>query len=127
MLIAQTNGSVHERLYNQNLEVMRFIAEHPNLYPYFFSNKELNEAKSEEEKAQILSTADLFAGFLDLAAVQINELPKELRPSWRNYVLDQYKSSPALRQHIDSHPDWYYYGVLKLVSESEETNRVGKL
>jgi hypothetical protein len=38
VLIAQTSGNVHERLYTQNLEIMRFIAEHPKLYPYFFCN-----------------------------------------------------------------------------------------
>ena len=127
VVLAQTSGSVNERLYNQNLEVMRFIAEHPNLYPYFFSNKELSESKSEEERVQILSAADMIVGFMDLVAVQINELPKELRPSWRKYVIDQYKSSPVLRQHIDSHSDWYSSGVLKLVSESGKTDSVAKL
>lgn len=124
VLIKQTSGSINERLYNQNLEVMRFFAEHPNLYPYFFSNKELNEAKSEEEKAQILCAADMFVGFLDLAALQIEELPTGLYYSWKKYILDQYKSSPVLRQHIASNPEWYSSSVLKLISEAEETDLV---
>ena len=120
-LMAETSGSVNQQLYNQNLEVMRFIAEHPNLHPYFFSNKELSESKGEEEKAQILCTAVMVVGLMDLVAVEINELPEEFRASWERYVIDQYEYSAVVREQINSHSGWYSSGVLKLISESRKT------
>jgi len=116
VLLAQTSGSVHERLYAQNLEIMRFLADHPQLYPYFFANKAISQAMGEMERLQILSTADMVVGFLDLVAVQVQELPNELRPNWENVILDQYHASAVVREHIHAHARWYSSSVLKHVS-----------
>jgi hypothetical protein len=126
-LMTETSGNVNERLYNQNLEIMRFLAEHPNLYPYFFSNKELGESMVETEKEQVQCTAAMIIGFMNLIAVQIDELPAAQRPNWNRYVMEQYESSDVLRRQIDSHSNWYCSGVLKLISEIKETDRVSKL
>lgn len=120
VVLAQTSGSVNERLYSQNLQIMQFIAEHPNLYPYFFRNKDFSEAKHEEERVQILSTADMIVGFMDLVSVLIGQLPKELRPNWESYVMDQYRSSSVLRRHIHSHACWYSSSVLNFISGLEK-------
>ena len=126
-LMTETSGNVNERLYNQNLEIMRFLAEHPNLYPYFFSNKELDKAMGETEKEQVHCTAAMIIGFMNLIAVQIDELPEAQRLSWNRYVIDRYESSGVLRQQIDSHPKWYCSGVLELISEIKKTDQVSKL
>ena len=125
-LMTETSGNVNERLYNQNLEIMRFLAEHPNLYPYFFSNKEIGESMSETEKEQVHCTAVMIVGFMNLIAVQIEELPEAQRPSWNRYVLEQYESSDVLRRHINSHSNWYCLGVLKLISEIKRADSIGQ-
>ncbi|HEY8562570.1 MAG TPA: hypothetical protein VIL74_19480 [Pyrinomonadaceae bacterium] len=122
-LMTETSGNVNERLYNQNLEIMRFLAEHPNLYPYFFSNKELGESMGETEREQVYCTAAMIIGFMNLIAVQIDELPEGQRPNWNRYVMEQYEASGVLRRQIDSHSNWYCSGVLKLISDIKKTDR----
>ncbi len=99
---------------------MRFIAEHPNIYPYFFNNKDLSEAKDEEERVQILSTADMIVSFIDLIAVQLQDLPREHRPNWEKFMTDQYHSSPVLRSIFIRTSGWYSSSVLNLVTASEK-------
>lgn len=126
-LMTETSGNVNERLYNQNLEIMRFLAEHPKLYPYFFSNKEFGESMGETEKEQIHCTAAMIIGFMNLIAVQINELPEAQRTNWNRYIIDQYESSGVLRQQIDSQSIWYCSGVLELISEIKKKDSANKL
>jgi hypothetical protein len=123
-LMTETSGNVNERLYNQNLEIMRFLAEHPKLYPYFFSNKDISESMGETEKEQVHCTAVMIIGFMNLIAVQIDELPEAQRPMWNRFVIDQYESSDVLRRHINSHSNWYCSGVLKLISEIKEADSI---
>jgi hypothetical protein len=52
VMLLQSRGDVNERLYSQSLEIMRFFAENPELRPYFYDNKDLNEAPSELEKTE---------------------------------------------------------------------------
>jgi hypothetical protein len=116
-LMTETSGNVNERLYNQNLEIMRFLAEHPKLYPYFFSNKEIGESMDETEKEQVHCTAAMIVGFMNLIAVQIDELPKAQRPNWNQYIIDQYENSRVLRRYINSHSNSYCSGVLDFISK----------
>ena len=58
VMLLQSRGDVNERLYSQSLEIMRFFAENPELRPYFYDNKDLNEGASELEKLKVLSTAE---------------------------------------------------------------------
>jgi hypothetical protein len=122
VVLAQTSGSAYERMYNQNLEIMRFIAEHPYLYPYFFSNKDISEAKNEEERVQVLTTADMIVSFIDMVLVQIQDIPADMHPNWIRYVTDQYQSSVVLRQHVHSHSSWYSSDLLKLLSMEQPAN-----
>jgi len=48
---------------------MRFFAKNPELRPYFYDNKDLNEAPSELEKLKVLSTTEMVSGFMELVAL----------------------------------------------------------
>jgi len=48
---------------------MRFFAKNPELRPYFYDNKDLNEAQSELEKLKVLSTTEMVSGFMELVAL----------------------------------------------------------
>jgi len=114
VMLAQTRGSVNERLYNQNLEINRFFAENPELRPYFSNNKELTDA-SAEEKLRVLSTAEMLAGFVELVALQMPEIEDSIQLKWKNYIVDAYNSSPALRQHFEADAGWYADDILALL------------
>jgi hypothetical protein len=115
VMLKQSRGDVNERLYNQSLAIMLFFAEHPEVRPYFYDNKDLGQAGSELEKLRILSTAEMVAGFMELVALQIDDQPAEIQPRWRAYIVDGYNSSPVLREHVASCVQWYADDFLRLL------------
>jgi hypothetical protein len=107
VMLLQARGDVNERLYSQSLEIMRFFAEHPEVRPYFYDNKELNKAQSELERLRVLSTAEMVSGFMELVALQLADQPAEIQPRWKAYIVDQYNSSSVLREHVATCAAWY--------------------
>src|ERR1044071_10433207 len=59
VMLEQIREDVHERLYSQSLEIMKFFAEHPEVHPYFYDNKNLASAPNEHERLKVLSTAEM--------------------------------------------------------------------
>ena len=115
VMLRQSRGDVNERLYNQSLAIMVFFAEHPEVRPYFYDNKDLNEAPSELEKLKVLSTAEMVSGFMELVALQLAEQPAEIQPRWRAYIVDGYNSSVVMREHIATCTAWYADDFLRLL------------
>ena len=115
VMLQQSRGDVNERLYSQSLDIMRFFAEHPEVRPYFYDNKELNKAQSELEKLRVLSTAEMVAGFMELVALQLSEQPADIQPRWKAYIVDAYNSSPVLREHLSTCTPWYAEVFLRIL------------
>lgn len=118
VMLRQSRGDVNERLYNQSLAIMVFFAEHPEVRPYFYSNKELQDAGSELEKLRVLSTAEMVSGFMELVALQLEDQPDEIKPRWKAYIVDGYNSSVVLRDHVSECVAWYADEFLRLLPES---------
>ena len=115
VMLRQSRGDVNERLYNQSLAIMCFFAEHPEVRPYFYDNKDLGQAGSELEKLRVLSTAEMVAGFMELVALQMDDQPAEIQPRWKAYIVDGYNSSPVLREHVATCITWYADDFLRLL------------
>jgi hypothetical protein len=115
IMLKHSRGDVNERLYSQSLVIMQFFAEHPEVRPYFYDNKDLSQAGSELEKLRILSTAEMVAGFMELVALQMDDQPAEIQPRWKAYIVDGYNSSPVLRAHVASCVAWYADDFLRLL------------
>ena len=115
VMLRQSRGDVNERLYNQSLAIMSFFAEHPEVRPYFYDNKDLSQAGSELEKLRIPSTAEMVAGFMELVSLQMDDQPAEIQPRWKAYIVDGYNSSPVLREHVASCVTWYADDFLRLL------------
>ncbi|HMJ25506.1 MAG TPA: hypothetical protein VK475_06740, partial [Pyrinomonadaceae bacterium] len=115
VMLRQSRGDVNERLYNQSLAIMCFFAEHPEVRPYFYDNKDLSQAGSELEKLRVLSTAEMVAGFMELVALQMDDQPAEIQPRWKAYIVDGYNSSHVLREHVATCITWYADDFLRLL------------
>lgn len=115
VMMIQSRGDVNERLYNQSLQIMRFLAENPSLRPYFADNKDLSDCESELEKLRVLSTVEMVAGFMELVALQLAEQPLEIQPRWKAYIVDGYNSSVVLREHLASYTAWYADDFMQLL------------
>lgn len=115
VMLLQSRGDVNERLYSQSLEILRFIAENPELRPYFYDNKDLSRTESELERLKVLSTAEMVGGFMELVALQLAEQPAEIQPRWKAYIVDGYNSSVVLREHLSTCTAWYADDFLRLL------------
>lgn len=115
VMLEQIREDVHERLYSQSLEIMKFFAENPEMRPYFYDNKDLTAAGNKMEKLKVLSTAEMVSGFMELVALQIEQQPAEIQPRWRAYVADTYNSSAVIREHLTECQSWYAEDLLRLL------------
>jgi hypothetical protein len=115
VMLLQSRGDVNERLYSQSLDILRFIAENPELRPYFYDNKDLSRTESELERLKVLSTAEMVGGFMELVALQLAEQPAEIQPRWKAYIVDGYNSSVVLREHLSTCTAWYADDFLRLL------------
>jgi hypothetical protein len=126
VMLRQSRGDVNERLYSQSLEIMRFFAENPAVRPFFYDNKDLGRCESELERLRVLSTAEMVAGFMELVSLQIEEQPAAIQPRWKAYILDQYKSSAVLRDHLKDCEAWYADDLLGLLPAEFAMSAKGK-
>ena len=126
VMLQHSRGDINERLYSQSLGIMQFFAEHPEVRPYFYDNKDLNQAESELEKLRVLSTAEMVAGFMELVALQLEEQSAEIQPRWRAYIVDTYESSAVLREHLVTCSAWYADDFLRLLPVNSERVSAGK-
>ena len=117
---------MNERLYSQSLSILTFFAEHPELRPYFYDNKDLNKAASDLEKSKVLTAAEMVGGFMELVALQIEEQPVEIQLRWKNYVCDAYSSSSVLRDHLATCTSWYADDLLRLLPKTPELSSPNK-
>ena len=124
VMMLQSRGDVNERLYKQSLEIMRFFAENPEVRPYFYDNKDIAQTGNELERLKVLSTAEMVAGFMELVALQIEDQPAEIQPRWKAYILDGYKSSVVLREHISDCVAWYADDFLHLLPEDFQNEKI---
>ncbi|MFN2579338.1 MAG: hypothetical protein ABR607_16835 [Pyrinomonadaceae bacterium] len=117
VMLRHSRGDVNERLYYQSLEIVKFIAENPEVRPYFYDNKDIARADSEAERLRVLSTAEMIGGFMELVALQIEEQQAEIQTRWKAYIADAYKSSSVLREHLITFSAWYADDLLDLLPE----------
>lgn len=115
VMLEQIREDVHERLYSQSLEIMKFFAENPEVRPYFYDNKNLAAAENEMERLKVLSTAEMVSGFMELVALEIRQQPAEIQPRWKAYISDSYNSSAVIREHLASCEAWYADDLLRLL------------
>jgi GNAT superfamily N-acetyltransferase len=104
---AQTQGSVHERLYNQNSALHTIFAEYPDIRPYFYDRQRIDPSADAVHNNRVRVVAEMYAGFLELIAVHLPQLPNEVRTEWRAFIWDAYRLSPALRHCLKEHHSWY--------------------
>lgn len=124
VMLRHSRGDVNERLYYQSLEIMKFIAEHPEVRPYFYDNQPLSKAESEEDRLRILSVAEMVGGFMELVALQIEDQQPEIQTRWKAYIVDAYNSSSVVREHLALCEAWYADDLLRLLP-TESAVRAG--
>lgn len=117
VLAVRANAS--ERLATQSSEILRYIADDPSLYGYFYENKPL--AGEQQERVKVLCCAEIMAHFFEHIVLQRRSLPKTSRDAWMIYVRERYAMSLVVREFIAEHRSWYAGAFLEFIEHSRRT------
>jgi hypothetical protein len=108
-------GDTNGRLCEQSFELLKFLAEKPETYDYFYVGKPLED--DHPNKVFILYACEAMANFLEHVVLQRGNLPKHQWVAWSRYIRSTYEASPAIREFIEINRDWYSDDLIKLIAE----------
>lgn len=103
-------GDTHSKLYNHYLKVNDLLSKKPELRPYFYDGKPLEEGSPGHENvlAEIEMRSEIILGLLEHAAVQKNNLPADSwEHCWSAYTYERFKKSPELQKFFRNNYHWY--------------------
>ncbi len=108
----------YQNVYERMIEIDRFFIDHPNLKPYFYSNKEY-KSESQEVKDQLLSVAEMMVDFFDNVYFQQNSMRKSTFKAKAFYFGDVYNNSPVIRDYLrrPGLENWYAKDFLKFLKQ----------
>jgi hypothetical protein len=98
-------ASVSESLASQSFEILKYLADDPQMYERFYTDAPLSAGTSGHSK--LLCFAEITANFLEHIVLQKPNLPPASREAWMRYVRDHCAASRAVRDFIGEHRDWY--------------------
>lgn len=96
---------------HSNDEILYVFVDHPELRPYFYDTKELDE--NDPNYHAVLAVCELFLDFIDsMHDDYVYKLPGmedggKYREIWDLYFRDIFSSSPALRKYAKKKEQWY--------------------
>jgi hypothetical protein len=105
-------SGTNERLMAESLEILRFLADHPGNYDYFYHSKDPPETQDESLKC----ATEMIANYLEHVVLQKDTLPKEVQETWYRFVTDTYARSPIVRSHLKKYRDWYDVRLHEMVA-----------
>jgi hypothetical protein len=115
-----TWGDTHSKLYEHSLELLRFLAEKPETYDYFYNGKEL--AKDDPNRIFVLYASEALANFCEELVLLKDKLPKKQWEVWHRFICDTYESSPPVRDFMKDHQHWYS-AELKSITDKCDARR----
>lgn len=110
-------SDTQSRLCDQSLEILRFLAEKPETYDYFYNGKPLTDA--EPNRVFILYAAEALANFMEHLVLQKQNLPERQWLVWRRFICSTYEGSSALQEFFSHHRTWYSGELLIIVDECD--------
>jgi hypothetical protein len=111
-------ASVSESLASQSFEILRYLADDPQLYEHFYKNTPL--VAEAPARTKILCYAEIMANFLEHVVLQRPSLPAASRDAWMRYVRDHYSASRVVRDFVSEHRDWYAGAFLNFIEAGPE-------
>lgn len=93
------------RLCDQSFELLRFLAERPETYDYFYKNKPLEQ--HDPNRAYILYAAEALANFMEHLILQRANLPEHQWSVWHRFIISSYENCPVLQDFLQTHRSWY--------------------
>ena len=100
-----TNAGVYQNVTVSMFQIDQLFIENPELRPYFYSNLEI--PKNSKLQAKVYGMAEMLIDLLDNVRIQASNMPQYAWSTWKRYFEDIFKSSPTLREHLNTRKKWY--------------------
>jgi hypothetical protein len=111
-------SNTHSKLCDQSFELIKFLAEKPTTYDYFYHGKVLEDG--DKDRVYVLYAAEALANFLEHLVLQKQNLPEQQWDVWRRFIYSTYECSAVLRSFIHSHRDWYCDELISMTDKLDE-------
>jgi len=112
--IKQVNTSIKSNtdnnLYSLTIDINKFLIGNPELRPYFYGDangKEKEYDGKDPNFNKIETLADIYITFFEYIFEERKNMEIGLFNSWEEWKKDMYKKSPAIRNHLKNHSNWY--------------------
>jgi len=122
-LAAQTKILTRDRSVCNVLTLHRVFLDHPELRPYFFENKDLEETDPLYPQVEAVADMhlDVFAYNLDYRLV----FPDDWRTAegYKDYIRSRLALSPIMRRRLEKRADWFSPLLQEVLKESEASKK----
>jgi len=98
-----TYQKAQDRVYDLD----RNFIDHPDLREYFYGDQPIGKATDALTRARVESTAEWISDLDDSILSIFSTDPDEDSLAWRAYIDESIRESPALRDYVKQHRDWY--------------------
>ena len=110
----------YQRVYEQMINIDLFFVEHPELKPYFYDNKTVDDKTLSDKLSSLAETlVDLFYNIY----FQKEGMPRETWVGWELYIKRVVQSSPVLQQFVNQNQSWYTQEFIELLRANEQTKQ----
>lgn len=110
-----TRGETYASLCGLSYEILQMMADHPELYPYFYENKEL--AADAPDRVRVLCCCEMVANYCDNTALQRENIPDHVWQRWRVFIKQQVAMSVVLKGFFLEYRMWYSPEIGEILDE----------
>jgi hypothetical protein len=133
IIVAQTRyasqsveSNVYSTVTSQNLGTDELFLKYPELRPYFYGGKQLNE--DDPHSAMALAAAEYLLDNYDAQMMQLKKYPglwRSEKGSWEANISDMFAWSPLLCRFLEAHAAWYDDDLMTLKKAGEQKRDQG--
>ena len=114
-------ASISRRLASQGIEILKYIADDPQLYESFYKNKPF--VADTLAPPNVLCCAGITANFLEHIFLRRPSLSVASDGAWMRYVHDHCSSSHVVRVFVTEHRHWYADAFLDFIDTAPGVNK----
>jgi hypothetical protein len=112
-------ADANANLCQQSIEILNAMMSRSECYPFFYDGKPL--ALDDPYRMEILCIAEMIANYLDLVALQKDNLPIKIWNKWQKFTIDTIQNSPVITEHLTRYSGWYSDDLNQIVKQAKSS------
>lgn len=104
-----------DSLYGRAHEIHQVVLDDPGLRPFFHDGMTVPENDPKLQN-KLAAYSEMLLDFYELIIYQHEFMSTELSELWKDYIKELYGNSPALREHVTKHGNWYREDMIRFLT-----------